>query len=339
VLPIGVERLRADVDRWRRLAARGRTEPRVVEQLAVESAALFDALAGPAAAGIARHERLLVVPDGPLHLLPFSALAAPAPDGAARRYLVEAMPVHHIVSFTVAAQERSRAPARARPGAPRLVSFGAPLYPSGSTAAMDARVRSFVERSATLAPLPGAQREVTGLLQLFGDRGRAFVGAEATEPRARTLMPEADYVHLAVHGWLNETFPMNSALVFTIPDRPDGEANGLLQAWEVMDHLTLDADLVVLSACDTGIGTASGGDGLLGLSRAFHFAGARSVVASLWPIADDTTPRFMQRFYRELTRGVSKDRALAAAQREMLADPSTAHPYFWAAFVLSGAWT
>lgn len=342
VLPVGEPQLREEVDHWRRLAARGRTEPQRLVELTEGSAALFDRLIGPVAAEVDRHQRLLVIADGPLHLLPFGALVRrdrAAGDEGTPRYLIESTPVYSVVSFTVAAQTLAARASRPRTHARQLVAFGAPRYPTAASDGADAATRSFIERSASLAALPGARREATELAAFFGDAGEAFVGDAATEARARDVMPGARYVHLAVHGWLNETFPLNSALAFTIPEQPDPEkGNGLLQAWEVMDQLRLDTDLVVLSACDTGLGPASGGDGLLGLSRAFRFAGARSVVASLWPIADETTPAFMRRLYAALKRGVPTAEALAAAQRDTLKVPDTGHPYFWAPFVLSGDW-
>ncbi|MCP4661409.1 MAG: CHAT domain-containing protein, partial [bacterium] len=97
----------------------------------------------------------------------------------------------------------------------------------------------------------------------------------------------------------------------------------LLQAWEIFEHVRLDADLVVLSACQSALGEERGGDGLLGLTRAFQYAGARSVVASLWQVSDRVTPELMVRFYRHLRSGKPKDQALQAAQIELIREPIT----------------
>jgi CHAT domain-containing protein len=125
----------------------------------------------------------------------------------------------------------------------------------------------------------------------------------------------------------------------------------LLQAWEIFERLRFDADLVVLSACDSGLGKELGGEGLLGLTQAFLYAGAPSVVASLWKVADRSTGEFMVRFYHHLREGMTQDEALRAAQMEFLRSPiqsrgSQGHPiernwsapYFWAGFQVYGDW-
>ena len=122
----------------------------------------------------------------------------------------------------------------------------------------------------------------------------------------------------------------------TAPEqRAEGQDNGLLQAWEIFESVRLDADLVTLSACGTALGREMGGEGLVGLTRAFQYAGARSVLASLWSVSDVSTARFMQSFYGHLRNGKTKDEALRAAQMESLQD---SHPFHWAAFQLTGDW-
>jgi CHAT domain-containing protein len=125
----------------------------------------------------------------------------------------------------------------------------------------------------------------------------------------------------------------------------------LLQAWEIFERVRLDADLVVLSACESGLGKEMGGEGLIGLTRAFQYAGARSVMASLWKISDRTTAEFMVRFYRHLKEGHSKVEALRATQVEFIRGPiqvtndkgervdfDASAPYYWAAFQIYGDW-
>jgi len=116
-----------------------------------------------------------------------------------------------------------------------------------------------------------------------------------------------------------------------------GQPNGLLQAWEILEQVRLDADLVALSACGTALGQEMSGEGVLGLTRAFQYAGARSVLASLWSVSDEATALLMGRFYRGLRQGEAKDAALRNAQIEMLRGPRS-HPALWAAFGLSGDW-
>jgi len=150
------------------------------------------------------------------------------------------------------------------------------------------------------------------------------------------------YLHFASHGLLDERFPLNSGLALTIPgEMKEGRDNGILQAWEIFEHLRIDADLVVLSACETGLGKEMGGEGLVGLTRAFEYAGARSVLASLWGVADETTAELMKRFYSYVKAGQTKDAALRRAQLELIRGAvghQASHPFYWAAFQLNGDW-
>src|SRR6185436_8614007 len=117
-----------------------------------------------------------------------------------------------------------------------------------------------------------------------------------------------------------------------------GQDNGLLQAWEIFESMRLAADLVTLSACDSGLGKEMGSEGLIGLTRAFQFAGARSVLASLWSVSDLSTADLMKRFYGHLRAGRTKDEALQAAQIALIRSREFSHPYHWAAFQLVGDW-
>src|SRR4029434_7288742 len=118
-------------------------------------------------------------------------------------------------------------------------------------------------------------------------------------------------VHFACHALADAASPLDSSLVLSLPaDWKPGQPNGLLQAWEVFEQVRLDADLVTLSACGTALGEEMSGEGILGLTRAFQYAGARSVLASLWSVQDAATADLMTRFYRHLRHGGSKDEAL-----------------------------
>lgn len=302
------------------------------DEAEIRSAArrLYDVLVRPAEARVAGARRLLVSPDGPLHTLAFAALRQ------GDRYLVEQKPIHHVLSATVYAElARSRRPAGA-PGGQRLAAFGDPVYAPGTPDALAAAgVRGAARLGMGLAPLPFSGREVKAIADLY-PQAEVYLGAEATEERVKSLGPEARLVHFACHGLLDERFPLNSALALTLPGpQAEGRDNGLLQAWEIFESLRLDADLVTLSACDTALGREMGGEGLVGLTRAFQYAGARSVLASLWSVADVSTARFMESFYRHLREGRSKDEALRQAQIERIRD---SHPFHWAAFQLTGDW-
>ena len=112
----------------------------------------------------------------------------------------------------------------------------------------------------------------------------------------------------------------------------------MLQAWEIFERVRIDADLVTLSACESGLGKEMGGEGLIGLTRAFQYAGARSVLASLWKVEDKSTGELMKRFYGYLKAGKSKDEALRLAQIDLIHSPEYSQPVDWAAFQLNGDW-
>jgi CHAT domain-containing protein len=330
-LDLGLPRVRADVARFRRLLQAA--SPVGTKPLRALSEELGVALLGPAADRIARAERLVVLADGPLHLIPFAALADPTAPGRGR-YLVEAKPLDTAASATVFAEVRR---ARLAKRSARLLAFGDPEYrtaqPSSSSPA-----RALRERGLELVPLPGSRREVEALRSLYGESSRVYVGAEASEDRALRAGREPSLVHFACHALADAASPLDSSLVLSLPaEWKPGQPNGLLQAWEILEQVRLDADLVTLSACGTALGQEMSGEGVLGLTRAFQYAGARTVLASLWSVNDESTAFLMDRFYRGLRRGLSKDSALRAAQVEMIRG-TRSHPALWAAFQLSGDW-
>jgi len=161
-----------------------------------------------------------------------------------------------------------------------------------------------------------------------------LVGPAATEHAFRTFAPTNEIVHLATHGVLNKNNPLFS---FVSLGGGGGE-DGRLEVHEVYG-LTLGARLVVLSACQTGLGAGEladvpPGDDWVGLVEGFLYAGAGHVLGTLWPVADVTTARFMERFYGQLAAGQAEADALAAAQRAAARQPQTAHPFYWAGFTL-----
>jgi CHAT domain-containing protein len=196
--------------------------------------------------------------------------------------------------------------------------------------------------------LPSSREEVESIAGLYPGSSREFLGEEATEERAKSIGRDVRYLHFACHGLIDERFPLNSALVLSIPaNLGRGQDNGLLQAWEIFEHMGLDADLVTLSACETALGKELGGEGLLGLTQAFQYAGARSVLASLWGVADESTAMLMKGFYGYLKAGKAKADALRMAQIDLikakagtqtLGRAPISHPFYWAAFQLIGDW-
>jgi CHAT domain-containing protein/Tfp pilus assembly protein PilF len=337
-IPTGEAPLREQVSALRRLIERQSDGGAPSDAYLDAAGRLFDGLVRPAERHIAAANRVLIVADGPLHSLPFAALVRNHGDAADRswQYAVEWKPIHTALSATVYAELRK---VRSDAAAPvSAVAFGDPRYPHSADATASPEMRGLVRRGNVLGALPFSRNEVEALGRMFGNRARVYAGPDATEARAKAVR-STRYLHFATHGLLDASSPLNSALALTVPTvQREGEDNGLLQAWEIFEQLRLDVDLVTMSACETALGAELAGEGLIGLTRAFHYAGARSVMASLWRVADGSTATLMSNVYRHLKAGVSKDEALRRAQREAIAQPSTAAPFHWAAFTLSGDW-
>src|SRR5262249_29898160 len=153
----------------------------------------------------------------------------------------------------------------------------------------------------------------------------------------RQHVGQADIIHLATHGYFNPYRALSSGVMLAVPATKaaaDGTANdGALQVWEVLSDLKINAELVVLSACETGVGESVRSEGLVGLTRAFQIAGAKSVAASQWQVADASTAELMVAFHEGLRAGQSKDEALRRAMVKLAGNPATAQPFHWAAFV------
>jgi CHAT domain-containing protein len=299
-LPVGEKALGAQVAAFR--SAAERTVPPA--SFRADARALHRLLIEPFAAEIRGARRLLVSADGPLHGLPFAALRGP--DGL----LVESTAVQMVFSGSVYAEVASHRRKPTRPA--RLVAFGDP--------------------ASAASGLPAARAEVASLAALFPG-SRVYVGTDATEARAKALGPDADYVHFASHAVVDERLPLDSSLLLAAGG---SDQNGRLQAWEIFEDLRIDADLVTLSACRGAAGGEQPGEGIIGLTRAFYHAGARTVVASLWDAGDRSSARFMGRFYRALRRGVPKADALRSAQIEAIR--AGEHPVRWAGFQSYGDW-
>ncbi len=251
--------------------------------------------------------QLIMVPHVELHYLPFAALL----DGSgAGRFLVERYQVTVTPSASVwlALGQRPRSQA-------------------------SAGMLAFAPRPNAL---PASRQEVAAIARFGGSDARVLVGSSATEAAFRRDAPGKRVIHLATYGVLNKQNPLFSFVELAA----GGGEDGRLEVHEVFG-LHLSADLVVLSACQTGLGSGAitdvpAGDDWIGLARAFLSAGAARVVASLWPVQDRATGTLMERFYEGYTRSNDASSALVAAQRAMLAVPATASPYFWAGFELVG---
>ncbi|MBI2301369.1 MAG: CHAT domain-containing protein [Armatimonadetes bacterium] len=336
-IPLEADELRQKVTAHRTRAAGNRLRgedpaPASAEPPAGTGQALYDLLLRPAKADINASQRLLICPDDVLHTLPFATLATRQP-GAAEHYLMEDRSSHTIVSMGVYVEAR-KARNDAADRKPWL-GFGDPLYGPGQTAQRGDD--SYVRRGGGLGRLPGTRTEVEGIASLLGAGAVSRLDKDATETAARTATGTSRILHFACHGLLDNVDPFGSALALTA----DQDNDGLLRAYEILEHVRLKADLVVLSACETGLGEQTRFEGVVGLTRAFIYAGTPSVVVSLWSVPDESTTKLMTEFYRQLQAGKPKDEALRQAQLVLLHDkdhPEWARPFYWAAFELVGDW-
>lgn len=290
-------------------------------------------LLGPVAERVRRAERILLVPDAPLHFLPFAVLPVPGLG----RPLGEVRPLAFAPSVSVFAELAARRTAE-RPW--RIAAFADPAYPtqaaSRERAGQGTVLAPMVTRGPALTPLPGSREEAERLGQLFPGAVSLWLGRDATEERVRQVGPQVSHLHLACHTLVDARSPLDSSLALSTPEGQGGE-DGRLEAWEIFEQVRLEADLVALSACDTALGEELAGEGILGLVRAFQFAGARAVLATQWRVSDEATPRLVERFYRGLRSGLPAAEALRRAQVAVKLEARTAHPFYWASFQLHGA--
>jgi CHAT domain-containing protein/Tfp pilus assembly protein PilF len=280
---------------------------------------------------------LIIVPDGILHYLPFEALRTSSSGRGSyfvEKYRISYSPSASSLLFLRQLPKVSKPPKE-------LLAVGAPSYPQGrlSPAAYGTTPYTiwrdiFSDGGFSLPPLPYSKKEILDIAEYFpvGKRD-ILLGQEATEAAIKALpLEEYRIIHFACHGLLDEKIPFRSALVLSPGDREDED--GFLQVREIY-NLDMQADLVVLSACQTGSGALERIEGILGLPRTFFYAGAHSVLASLWPINDRTSAAFMNDFYSCLLRGESRRRALQSAKLRMLRS-GYSHPSYWAGYVLQG---
>ncbi|MEP0984560.1 CHAT domain-containing tetratricopeptide repeat protein [Ekhidna sp.] len=186
-----------------------------------------------------------------------------------------------------------------------------------------------------LSSIPGADKEVNEISSLFSST--TLIGAEASEINFKKRAKDYGIVHLATHAIIDDNNPQNSRLVFQNSSEESPEADGFLHAYEIY-NLNLKAQLVTLSACNTGFGKIERGEGVMSLSRAFAYAGVPATVVSLWPASDKSTPELMKYFYQNLKDGQTKDVALNNARKQYLATAKgkARHPFYWGGFVLIG---
>jgi CHAT domain-containing protein/tetratricopeptide (TPR) repeat protein len=304
-----------------------------------QASQLYREILGCAGPILQAKHHLIVVPEGPLASLPFEALLTARPDSTQPIQRYPFLLLSHSVSYVpsasvLAALQTKRTSVRSAGTAARpFLAYAAPLY--GSVSGPRA-VRSAGAPAATALPaLPYSAGEVEEIARELPRRSRLYLGAEASEENVKQnpLLGNAGMVHFAVHGTLDEEHPERSGL--ELAQSPLSQEDGVLRVPEIFG-LQMDAELVTLSACETGRGKDIRGEGILGLTRAFLYAGAHSLAVSLWSVSDRSTRDLMVDFYRRLG-SVGKVEALRQSKLRMIREsPRRAHPYHWASFILVG---
>jgi CHAT domain-containing protein/tetratricopeptide (TPR) repeat protein len=284
-----------------------------------------DLLDGALSALSDRVSMLVVIPDGPLHRLPFGALIDPASGSfLAERYAVAIAPS----AATWLRWKRSEG----KVGRSSLLAFADPELPPGSVGE-DAQGSLFRGQEPGLVPLPHARREAEMLHRHLGSDGQVLFGADASESALKQADPAAfRLLHFASHAVVNDEHPDRSAVVLAA-DRSEGGEDGLLRFREVVS-LDLDGQLILLAACRGASGPLIGGEGVMGLANAFFQAGARTVIAGLRPVRDRETSLLVDRFGRHLAEGRSVATAMALARRDLVKQKLP--PAAWASMVVLG---
>lgn len=333
------------------------------DAVAKAARSLSDLVLKPVAARLRNH-KLMIAADGALQYVPFGVLPEPVVAGksASSTPLVVKHTLMVIPSATTLAVLRQGLPAR-QPAPKTIAAFADPVFgryddrlaealrrqndlaPTGPATLEQLERAVRVGESGLLLPrLPFSQSEAEAIAGIAPkDQSLVATGFQATRELAMSeRLKEFRFIHFATHGVFNTQRPDLSGLFFSTINEQGDAQKGFLGISEVYG-MTLPADLVVLSACDTGLGKQVKGEGLVGMTRGFMYAGARRVVASLWKVNDASTAELMKRFYQGMLgpKKLSPSAALREAQVSMWADKKDKRrqaPYHWAAFVLQGEW-
>ncbi len=266
------------------------------------------------------YSKLVIVPDGILAYLPFEILLTEKTASIKRNYrslpyLINTHSVSYSPSasiFSKSAQQKNRYDA--------YLGF-APSYETQATGALREPLSNLVYNAS----------EVEFAANLFD--GKSYIGGSVSEEKLKNNAENAGIIHLAMHGKVEDEHPLLSKLYFSPSDSEDG----ILHTYEIY-NLTINSQLVILSACNTASGKLERGEGILSLERAFQYAGSRSLLSTLWAVDDAASAQLTQSFLTHLKEGMPKDKALQQAKLAYLktATPENLHPYFWSSFRLTG---
>jgi CHAT domain-containing protein len=281
----------------------------------------FDVLLGPLSSAIEGKTHLVIIPDASAFLIPFEALViSKGPDTG--KYVIERYSVSYHMSLGHLAQSTDT-PIHPAGSERTVLLVGNPTFPQQVFSAT-------AQERIELVPLAGAQREIERIRDVLGTINvTVYMGDDARKERFQEQLRHTTVAHFATHGVLNERYPWASYIALA------GENGNLLL--DELPRTPITADLVVLSACETGRGRILAGEGVWGFQSQFLAAGAKNVVGTLWRVEDDSTAGFMEEFYREIgPKLTGYAHALQLAKLKLLHSDKWHHPYYWAPFVLYG---
>jgi Uncharacterized protein conserved in bacteria len=316
--------------------------------------ALYDLLFRPLKKELSGKNRLVIILEGILYYIPFEALIANIPsqkdetvDFTKLEYLVKSYEISYSYSSSfylnrlhqknVADNNQSFvgfAPVfRDTDGNGTLLSSNASVLEKDSSA-----LRSITVDGKKFSELKYSEDEVSSVAESFqkkGKPGMSFLHNNATEDNFKMNVGKYSCIHIATHGYINEEHPQLSMLLFSQPRSPSGREDGVLFGSE-MYNLNLNADLLVLSSCESGIGKIVKGEGMIAMTRGFFYSGVRNIIFSLWKVYDKQTNQLMVEFYRHVLEGETFSSALRKSKLKLIADRSTAFPSKWSGFILVG---
>ena len=304
-----------------------------------QSHALYQKLIAPLVSELPQGSHLTILPDGNLSQLPFESLLQESADRPFEQmpFLIKAFPVSYHYAGSIWLEGAKSHPSESE----GLYAF-APVFSNQEELTLSSRTRGLIEAEAFLeapgawAPLPFTRTEVKEIGKLFPAQVAITVtDEEASEAELKqSLEGDYRYLHLASHSFVNRQNPHFSGIACAASPEDEAE-DGILFASEIF-AMTIQANLVTLSSCESGVGPLLAGEGMLGLNRSFLQAGVPNVLFSLWKVDDRATSQLMIPFYRELITGKPYAQALQTAKLSLLQASETALPAYWAAFMLIG---
>ncbi len=302
-------------------------------------------------------QKITIIPNRQLHMLPFEALLtrkvnSSEPDFTALPYLIN----RYAINYQYSARLFLRKHKKNKTYPEKSLMAMAPVFENSRLSSSNLRffneldkmitdstsTRGKILRGNSVQPLPHTEKEVLQINKLFHEKSAVYLKEKASEAVLDTLDLSAyRYLHFATHGFVNATYSSLSGLLLSQYQRQNSSNDNILYVGEIY-NLKLNAELVVLSACETGLGALKKGEGVIGLTRAFTFAGADNILASLWKVADQSTSDLVTKFYRQAFKNQKRQHkkdfsaALRNAKLKMISNPDYTHPFYWSAFVLIG---